>query len=302
MASAQDIARRIRSNSSHSKESVRGPIKATSPVYHSDRRVSEVVLGERPQSRRSHRKSSYGGLDDVRCEGNSEFQYQRPGSSRSLDGADVSARRARMMQRQNATTVDPEERQQYTPRPPSSRPQSAKGRPRSRSGRPMPSQSRGSDIIPDHEMQPKQLQQQCVSFSRYTPLPSIGTRPQTPSGMECQTHNTKNSDDVNINLAEKYTNMHIKRTIPPEPGDSEPDRIQLALRLLDGSRHERWFHPTDTIQEVLCFAGFLSKEMKLLEDYVLCTNDVPRKVFEDPSLTLCAAGLESRTVLHVQEK
>ena len=79
--------------------------------------------------------------------------------------------------------------------------------------------------------------------------------------------------------------------------DSEPNEIQLVIRLPKGTRVQQTFLNTDTLQTVL---KWLSKQMKVtitLTRYVLYLNEVPKKELTQQKLTLLKLGIKDRSVL-----
>lgn len=137
------------------------------------------------------------------------------------------------------------------------------------------------------------------SFSKYKPLPSIGTGVVVePDGDHSSRHSHIKNKPDNHN-EEKTAGLSLQYTLPDEPKDTEPQRIHLAIRLLDGSRHERWFRHTDTLGMVLAFAESVSKNK--LPSCQFFTNEVPRRVFDKFTESLTQAGITSRTVLYLED-
>lgn len=273
-----------------------------------------VIVATRQTPAHGSRRASSGCITRDRASSDvsspeSDHQSPRPMSSQSVDNAGLAMRRAIMLQRQNATTEDPDthfyEHFPHTPpRPPSQpRPKSAKGRPRSGS-RPRSSSSHGHHTP---ESSSPTLPQSPMSFSRYKPLPSISSS-RLSTASSCSS-NSSHHNDLNMSynessdLTHKMTDMSLKRkrNPPPEPTETEPHRIQLAIKMLDGSRYERWFKLSDTIEDILCFAESVTNE-GLPDNCEICTNELPKRVFSDLSLTLDDIGLQSRTVLYIQER
>ncbi|XP_015759225.1 PREDICTED: caspase-2-like [Acropora digitifera] len=94
--------------------------------------------------------------------------------------------------------------------------------------------------------------------------------------------------------------QHTSFTFPREPPKEEVARIHLAVKLLNGSRYERWFRNSDTLEAVMAFAASVSTGK--LPPCQFCTNEVPRRVFDNITLSLSQAGIQSRTLLHLEEK
>ena len=201
----------------------------------------------------------------------------------------------------------------FVPRPPlrqkDSRPKSAKGqvRPSSRSGRENVVSREGSAHAGDVSEAPihPPLKPQ-LSFSKYKPLPSIGTGLVPEAGnyrISSDSLPVKgssyNNDAGEVNsLLQKTTGLSLQHTLPDEPSDIEL-RVHLAIKLLDGSRHERWFRHTNTLGAVMAFAASLCNDQ--LPPCHLCTNELPRRVFDDMSLSISEAGINSRTVLYLED-
>lgn len=261
----------------------------------SGRRASSGTLVTATVTRQSNST-----CDDIQTE-----KQQKPLSSsyRSLDNdrGSLSARRAVMLQRQNAITVDPDAEHgrgyehflHSPPRPPSQpRPKSAKGNHRSAS-RPL---SGGQSGTPPLSHSP-------ISFSKYKPLPGIGSKASSASSFSEQnlkavTHGNQTFEKT---LSHKVNELSLgRKVLPSEPSEEEPNTVHLAIKVLDGTRHERWFRLSDSVADIFAFAESVMRE-KLPKNCELCTNDLPRRTFRDQSQTLGDIGLQSRTVLHIQE-
>ena len=141
-----------------------------------------------------------------------------------------------------------------------------------------------------------------ASFSKYKRLPSIGSGHIVEPDTDNSLHNSvvkRTSDNDDIDLLQKTADLSLQYSLPSEPEDSEPGRIHLAIKLLDGSRHERWFRNTDTLHTVMAFAQSVSKDE--LPPCQFCTNEVPRRVFNNFNVSLAQAGINSRTVLYLED-
>jgi len=148
-----------------------------------------------------------------------------------------------------------------------------------------------------------------LSFSKYKPLPSIGTGlvPETDSyhslselsQSRTRTQTDSNDADNVTTLSKATASLSLHYSLPDEPTDAEPERLNLAIKLLDGTRHERWFRPTDTLGAVIAFAASVTKDE--LPPCLICTNEVPRRVFDNFSLSLSQAGINSRTVVYLED-
>ncbi|XP_060078449.1 uncharacterized protein LOC132557935 [Ylistrum balloti] len=90
----------------------------------------------------------------------------------------------------------------------------------------------------------------------------------------------------------------LPHKLPAEPSVGDT-RILLAVRLLDGSRKQRYFRVTDKLDVVLQFAeNCVNCDLSL---YDLVRN-MPRVVYTDLSVLVGEAELEDRTVLYLEEK
>lgn len=196
----------------------------------------------------------------------------------------------------------------FVPRPPSrhfpdleDRPKSAKGRvrPSSQIGRESTASRENLQHVGEQVPFPPPLKSQS-SFSKYKPLPSIGMGlVAEPDGDHSSHHSLIKRKNDNVTLLQKTAGLSSQYTLPDEPKDTEPQRIHLAVKLLDGSRHERWFRQTDALGMVLAFAESMSKNK--LPPCQLCTNEVPRRIFNNFSESLTQAGITSRTVLYLED-
>ena len=200
----------------------------------------------------------------------------------------------------------------FAPRPPSrhfaimeGRPKSAKGRVRATSqlGREITASRETLQCVGEQVPFPPPVKSQS-SFSKYKPLPSIGTGLVVEPDGDHPSHHSRvkskhDNDNDNVMLLQKTAGLSLHYSLPDEPKDTEPQRIHLAVRLLDGSRHERWFRHSDTLGTVLAFAESVSKNK--LPPCQFCTNEVPRRVFDNFSESLTQAGITSRTVLYLED-
>ena len=197
----------------------------------------------------------------------------------------------------------------FVPRPPSrhkteSRPKSAKGRVRPSSqaqvGRERILSRENLKCVGEQVPFPPPLKSQS-SFSKYQPLPSIGRGHNVEPDSEKSSYESlvkRTNDNDGNTLLNKTAGLSLY-TLPDEPKDTEPERIHLAIKLLDGSRHERWFRQTDTLGAVLAFAESFSEDK--LPPCQFCTNEVPRRVFNNFSISLMEACIISRTVLYLED-
>lgn len=288
---------------------------ARTPVSSDARHFSEGKFGGRPQSRHSKRPTSSRSLDSPVPPNNmTQISQHRPLLNRrpSHDGSHLLRRHT------TEDLVSSNEHKfsgsnaSFVPRPPSrhfagmeGRPKSAKGpvRPTSHHGRERTASRENMQCAREQVSFPPPLKSQS-SFSKYKPLPSIGTGLVVESDGDHPSHHfrikSKNdNDNDNVLLLQKTADLSLHNTLPDEPKDTEPQRIHLAIRLLDGSRHERWFRHTDTLGTVLGFAESVSKNK--LPPCQFCTNEVPRRVYNNFSESLTKAGITSKTVLYLED-
>ena len=270
-------------------------------------------LGGRPQSRHGKRPTSSRSLDGPLPPNNTTQTSQHRPRSNQRPSHD----RSHLLRRHTTEDLISSNEQEFSgrnasfvPRPPSQHLAGMEGRPKSAKGRVRPT---GRESMASREnLQrvgeevpfPPPLKSQS-SFSKYKPLPSIGTgHVVEPDGDDSSQHSHIKSKQDNPNdhvmLLQKTAGLSLQYTLPDEPKDTEPQRIHLAIRLLDGSRHERWFRHTDTLGTVLAFAESVSKNK--LPSCQFCINEVPRRVFDDFSESLSQAGITSRTVLYLEDK
>ncbi|XP_015758429.1 PREDICTED: uncharacterized protein LOC107337716 [Acropora digitifera] len=294
------------------RETIRDSVKATMPTSSEVRRfTSEGRYGGRPLSRHGKQPSSSTSLDKDQTVRAHEIAtssqrkhllYQNPkqGGAHHIHG-------------QSSDEGFSFEKAQFVPRPPSGQ---RRGRPISAKGRLRPSSFSGSENIGSKESSPQiplrpplKLQS---SFSKYSPLPDIGTGPQPDSdnnhvscdslvkGPNMPSNNKMDNSDLLLQTTAGLSTQHTSFTLPSEPSKEEAARIHLAVKLLNGSRHERWFRNSDTLGAVMAFAASLSTGK--LPPCQFCTNEVPRRVFDNCTLSLSQAGIQSRTLLHLEEK
>lgn len=260
-------------------------------------------FGERPLSRHGERPTSSRSLDSPL-----QTAAQSPQQRSLYDGGSN-------LQRRSSEELISSHGAVFVPRPPSrqktgGRPKSAKGRvrPNSYVGRERKVSRESLSDVGDPVSCSPPLKPQ-LSFSKYKPLPSIGTGlvPKTDnyhslselSQSRTRTQTDSNDTDNVITLSKATARLSLRYSLPDEPTDAEPERLNLAIKLLDGTRHERWFRPTDTLGAVIAFAASVTKDE--LPPCLICTNEVPRRVFDNFSLSLSQAGINSRTVVYLED-
>merc|ERR1740129_2512965 len=87
--------------------------------------------------------------------------------------------------------------------------------------------------------------------------------------------------------------------IPPEPDASEPGRIDLQIRVLDGRRMRRSFRPTDFIGQVYDYVDVecAGGEASTAEASYRLVSTMPRREYEDREQSLGDAGLQGQCAL-----
>ena len=119
---------------------------------------------------------------------------------------------------------------------------------------------------------------------------SVDSGRVTPS---VDNENRRNSKDSSVNDKFKFK----PHTLPTEPSESE-SRVQLAIRLPDGRRHQHYFRVTEKLDLVLKFAENVSG-MDLSDQRLVCS--APRAVFADLTQSIQEAGILDKTVLYLEE-
>lgn len=297
------------------RETIADSVKAKMPASSGVRRFSKGKFGERPLSHGAGPSTSRSLNSPLPPSEKTQTPQQiaqraqqRPSSHQrpSHDGGSL-------LRRQSSEELVSSHAASFVPRPPSR--QKTEGRPKSAKGRMHPGSQVGRENIASRESLsgigeqvffPPPLKPQ-LSFSKYKPLPSISTRlvpgdndyhSSSDSLLKRTINDSDNADDVN-SLSQKTAGLSLQYSLPDEPTDTETERIHLAIKLLDGSRHERWFRHTDTLGTVLAFASSISNDK--LPPCQICTSEVPRRVFDNFSVSLSQAKINSRTVLYLED-
>ena len=92
----------------------------------------------------------------------------------------------------------------------------------------------------------------------------------------------------------------VEPRVPKEPGPSE-DRLLIALKLPDGTRVERFFHPEARLVGVLAFAHSQYPVLPVSQCKLFRMDVVPKKLLSNTNLSLSDVGIKNRTVLYVEE-
>jgi len=119
--------------------------------------------------------------------------------------------------------------------------------------------------------------------------------------------NANNNDHTSTIVASKPTPTTLLKSsqadsrIPEEPLASDPHTVLLCVKVPSGCRIQRRFRLSDLLCHVMNSAIQHCAEEEEEEEggWELSTSDVPRRVFEDLSLSLKEAGLSVKTLLHL---
>lgn len=87
--------------------------------------------------------------------------------------------------------------------------------------------------------------------------------------------------------------------LPSEPEAGTPETSQIAFRLIDGTRLQRRFRETETVQVLYDFVETLPQHAHL-QDFALCTT-LPKVFYTEKHLTLKEAKLSPKALLIVEE-
>ena len=75
----------------------------------------------------------------------------------------------------------------------------------------------------------------------------------------------------------------------------------LAVKLHTGKRIERWFRQQDTLRDIIRCAAYAAKSLEIL-NLTLATNEIPKREFNNLSMTIAEAGIKHRTLLYIQSR
>uniref|UniRef100_A0A7S1QM33 UBX domain-containing protein n=1 Tax=Alexandrium catenella TaxID=2925 RepID=A0A7S1QM33_ALECA len=87
--------------------------------------------------------------------------------------------------------------------------------------------------------------------------------------------------------------------LSPEPGASEPSRVQVLIRTPQGARLKRAFIGSDPVGQIYHYVNAEGGEALAGSEYRLVSS-MPRAVFDDREATLEAAGLKGQCALLVE--
>ena len=106
--------------------------------------------------------------------------------------------------------------------------------------------------------------------------------------------------EISVALNREAALRRARERLSAEP-PAGPDTTKLRLQLPNGSKIDRRFLATSTLQGVRDYLTVYFGENDLvIESYSLSTN-FPRKSFEDNAISLRDAGLHPQSVLYVQD-
>eukprot|EP01092_Planopodium_desertum_P004101 TRINITY_DN180_c0_g1_i1.p1 TRINITY_DN180_c0_g1~~TRINITY_DN180_c0_g1_i1.p1 ORF type:complete len:280 (-),score=28.58 TRINITY_DN180_c0_g1_i1:99-884(-) len=91
----------------------------------------------------------------------------------------------------------------------------------------------------------------------------------------------------------------MKESLPAEPPDSTG--MSISVKLSDGRRANRRFHPTDVVGIVRNWVMTLALDGFAVPEKFALIADYPKRTFEDDSKQLRDLGLEKRALLLVEE-
>lgn len=91
-----------------------------------------------------------------------------------------------------------------------------------------------------------------------------------------------------------------KPVIIPSPENPPAREVLLAVKLpTDGTRHQKYFNSNETLQSIIEFAEEVAGQS--FENYILVVASAPKNVYVDLEDTIENAGLEDKSVLHLEE-
>ena len=125
-------------------------------------------------------------------------------------------------------------------------------------------------------------------------------------GDDDDSDNTTANEHVNLRKSSDTLHKQIKTSslskspvIIPSSNHPPDTEILLAVKLpTDSTRHQRYFKCHETLQSVIDFAEELAGQD--FGGYILVCS-APKIVYSDLELTIEEAGLEDKTVLHLEE-
>lgn len=129
----------------------------------------------------------------------------------------------------------------------------------------------------------------------------FGRNPKPPSKQNLSTHQDgplrKKSRTATTSVFNRNSNPS---KIPPEPKEGQ-ERLKIALKLPDGRRVERYFSPTDSINDIMSFAQI---KMRIPTSHcdIYSMVQVPKVLIKNWKKTLEQLDIRDRTVLYIDKK
>ncbi|CAG5132803.1 unnamed protein product, partial [Candidula unifasciata] len=106
--------------------------------------------------------------------------------------------------------------------------------------------------------------------------------------------------DSGIVIHNLGTPLAMKPVVIPSPESPASREVLLAVKLpTDGTRHQKYFRSSDMLQSIVEFAQ--QKAGRSFHGYVLVVATSPKVVFVDLEDTIENAGLDDKTVFHLEE-
>lgn len=114
------------------------------------------------------------------------------------------------------------------------------------------------------------------------------------------THSPVSGYDSGIVIHNPGISKSMKPVVIPSPENPPSKEVLLAVKLpTDGTRHQKYFRSCDTLQSIIEYAE--QKAGRSFHGYVLVVASAPKNVFVDLEDTIENAGLEDKTVFHLEE-
>ena len=165
------------------------------------------------------------------------------------------------------------------PTPPSSRPSSQRLRCSSLRGNLRPHTKQKSISQPQLMGNNNDTDGKIFNLQKYKLLPAIGSQ---------DGHN----NDVGAVSGDGNFSKIMERNV---------EALDLAVKLLDGSRHEHCFSSSDTFRDVVQYMMSVASRDALPCQCEFVSCEVPSQIFSDLSVSLRQANIKTRTLLYLRE-